>query len=158
MEQFTAFDLQRRIGKVQAAALAAPVAITHHGHGHLVLMNHDQWRRLGRGDALAEAIRRLQANRALLRREEIAGISVFGSVARGDARDDSDIDLLVEPRAGTRVGGLKLARWKNLMTALLGRNADVVVREFLDDKVRLTIERDLIEAVTAKSTDALDAN
>jgi hypothetical protein len=33
----------------------------------------------------------------------------------------------------------KLVQWKTLMTELLGRSADVVVREFLDDKVRETM-------------------
>jgi predicted nucleotidyltransferase len=157
VEQFTAFDLQRHVGKVQNAALAAPVAITHHGRERLVIMAYDEWRHLGRGDALADTIKRLQANRALLRREGIAGVSVFGSVARGDAREDSDVDLLVEPAAGTRVGGLRLVRWKNLMSELLGRDADVVVREFLDDKVRETMERDLIEVVSNRAEDVGDA-
>ena len=156
MERFTAFDLQRHVGKVQDAAMTAPVAITHHGQPRLVLMDYDRWRRLGGGDALADAIRRLQANRDLLRREGIATISVFGSVARGESGRNSDIDLLIEPLDGLRVGGLLLARWKTLMSELLGRDADVVVAEFLDDRVRATMQSDLIEAVSTR-TAALDA-
>lgn len=100
-----------------------------------------------RCNALVDVIKRLQANGALLRREGIARVSVFGSVARGDAREDSDVDLLIEPAARVPVGGLKLVRWKTLMTELLGRAADVVVREFLDDKVEETMGRDLIQCV-----------
>lgn len=103
---------------------------------------------------MADTIKRLQANRAVLRREGIAGVSVFGSVAHGDASEDSDIDLLIEPAAGTSVSGLMLVRWKKLMSELLGRDADVVVREFLGDKVRETIERDLIEVVFNRAADA----
>jgi predicted nucleotidyltransferase len=157
VKQFTAFDLQRHVGRVQSAALAAPVAITHHGHERLVIMAYDRWLSLGRGDALAETIKRLQSNRAQLRREGIAGVSVFGSIARGDARADSDVDLLVEPASGVSVGGLKLVRWKALMSELLGRDADVVVREFLDEKVKETMERDLIEVVAARAEDVGDA-
>jgi uncharacterized protein len=110
-----------------------------------------------RGDALADVIKRLHAYRALLRREGIAGVSVFGSVVRGDAREDSDVDLLVEPAAGVRVSGLKLVQWKTLMTELLGRSADVVVREFLDDKIEASMEGHLVEVVFDKAEDAGDA-
>ena len=106
---------------------------------------------------MADAIRRLQANRDLLRREGIATVSVFGSVARGEAGRDSDIDLLIEPRDGFPVGGLRLARWKTLMTQLLGREADVVVSEFLSDAVRAAMQSDLIEAVSTRTTTAPDA-
>jgi predicted nucleotidyltransferase len=146
MEHFTAFDLQRHVGKVQSAALVAPVAITHHGRERLVVMNYDTWLHLGRGDALSDAIKRLQTQRGRLAREGIARVSIFGSVARGDAREDSDIDLLVEPVAGVRVGGLRLAHWKGVLTEIVGREADVVVREFLTEKVAKTMERDLIDA------------
>ena len=149
MEHFTAYDLQRHVGRVQDAAAKAPVAITHHGTERFVLMDFARWRELGRGDALADAIRRLQANRGRLRAEGIAKLSIFGSVARGDARHDSDIDLLADPLPGLRVGGLKLMQWKAALTEILGREADVVAREFLRPEVRETMARDLIEAVHA---------
>ena len=98
-------------------------------------------------DALTDTIKRLEANRAMLRREGIVGVSIFGSVARGDAREDSDVDLLIEPVPALSVSGIKLVQWKKLMSELLGREADVVVAEFLDDKVRETIERDLVVVI-----------
>ena len=157
MEHFTAFDLQRHVNKVQEAALVAPVAITHHGRERLVLMDYARWQSLGRGDALADAIKRLQARRDDLRREGISSISIFGSVARGDAGDTSDIDLLVEPVAGTRVGGLTLVRWRTLLTGILGRDADVAVFEFLSDKVRAALTRDLVMAVSTGHEVSADA-
>jgi hypothetical protein len=36
------------------------------------------------------------ANRQLLRRYEVRSIALFGSYVRGEQRDDSDIDFLVE--------------------------------------------------------------
>jgi predicted nucleotidyltransferase len=157
MEHFSAFDLQRHIGRVQDAAKNAPVAITHHGNARLVLMDYARWSALGRGDLLADAIKRLQALRELLQHEGISAVSIFGSVARGEARDDSDIDLLIEPAPGIRVGGLKLARWKALLTDLLGRRADPVVREFLDEKVETSLSPDLVEAVFIRPRNAGDA-
>jgi predicted nucleotidyltransferase len=43
-----------------------------------------------------ELIERLRFNRDRLSELGVAALSVFGSVARGDARPDSDIDLLVD--------------------------------------------------------------
>ena len=157
MEHFTAYDLQRHVGRVQDAATKAPVAITHHGNERFVLMDFATWRELGRGDALADAIRRLQANRQRLRDEGIATLSIFGSVARGDARHDSDIDLLAEAMPSVRVGGLKLMQWKIALTEILGRDADVVVREFLQPKIEETMARDLIEVLVTRWEDVGNA-
>ena len=48
------------------------------------------------------------------------------------------------PAPALSVSGIKLVQWKKLLSELLGRDADVVVAEFLDNKVRETIERDLV--------------
>ena len=61
-------------------------------------------------------------------------VRVFGSVARGEARPDSDIDLLVELEAGRSLldlGGLLM----DLQT-LLGREVDVVTDKGLHDRIR----------------------
>jgi predicted nucleotidyltransferase len=79
---------------------------------------------------------------ALARRRGITGVRVFGSMCRDDARDDSDVDLLVTLAPGTSalaLGGL-------LMDAqeLLGRRVDVVTEASLHPALR---ERVLADAV-----------
>jgi predicted nucleotidyltransferase len=79
---------------------------------------------------------------ALARRRGLTGVRVFGSMCRGDARDDSDVDLLVTLAPGTSalaLGGL-------LMDAqeLLGRRVDVVTEASLHPALR---ERVLADAV-----------
>ena len=79
---------------------------------------------------------------ALARRRGIEGVRVFGSMARGDADDASDVDLLVvlPPGAsGLALGGL-------LMDAqdLLGRRVDVVTEAALHPALR---DRVLADAV-----------
>jgi uncharacterized protein len=69
-------------------------------------------------------------------------VRVFGSVARGEARPDSDIDVLVELEAGRSLldlGGLLMD-----LQDLLGREVDVVTEPGLRDRIR---ERVLKEAV-----------
>jgi predicted nucleotidyltransferase len=51
-------------------------------------------------------------------------IAVFGSVARGDATPDSDVDFLVEFEPGSSL--LDLIHLTDDLAALLGRSVDVV--------------------------------
>ena len=64
---------------------------------------------------------------------------MFGSVARGEARPDSDVDLLVEflpdARVGmTQYGGLMLA-----LSELMGRKVDLVTQRALRPVLRNSI-------------------
>lgn len=49
---------------------------------------------------------------------------VFGSIARGEDRPDSDVDLLVQLRSGTSL--MDLVTMTRELEALLGRAVDVV--------------------------------
>jgi len=51
-------------------------------------------------------------------------VAVFGSVARGEARVESDIDLLVTPPPGATIEDM--TRLRDLMERILGRSVDVV--------------------------------
>ncbi|MGO1543494.1 MAG: nucleotidyltransferase domain-containing protein [Gulosibacter sp.] len=53
-----------------------------------------------------------------------SGLAVFGSVAHGRARQDSDIDLLVEAPRGTSSFGF--VRFKQLIEQVIGRKIDLV--------------------------------
>ncbi len=46
LKEFTAQELQKRLGEVQDAALKAPIAITHRGRRRHVLMSIDEFERL----------------------------------------------------------------------------------------------------------------
>jgi prevent-host-death family protein len=46
LKEFSAQELQRRLGEVQDAALKAPIAITHRGRRRHVLMSIDEFERL----------------------------------------------------------------------------------------------------------------
>lgn len=65
-------------------------------------------------------------------------LAAFGSVARGEARPDSDIDLLVETPSGT--SSLSFLRFKKLIEQVLGRGIDLVdyggLKSTLDDDIR----------------------
>ena len=70
-------------------------------------------------------------------------VRVFGSVARGEADAESDIDLLVDMEAGRSL--LDLSGLLIDLEDLLGCNVDVITEKGLRDRIR---ERVLREAVT----------
>jgi hypothetical protein len=70
---------------------------------------------------------------------EYAGI--FGSVARGDARPDSDVDILVKFKGlPTFAGYLKL---DNDIRKILNRDIDLLTEGSVNKHLRPFIERDL---------------
>lgn len=91
-----------------------------------------------------DAIERLRACEAALRARGVAHLSLFGSVARGDARPDSDLDVLIDlsPEAEPRFSLLDHAGVKNLLEDALGLEVDVAVRDGLRPRMRGRIEPD----------------
>jgi predicted nucleotidyltransferase len=81
-----------------------------------------------------------------IRREEILAVArkhgaydirIFGSVARGEARPDSDIDFLVNLETGRSL--LDLARLLRELQGLLERNVDVVTEAGLRPRIRAQV-------------------
>lgn len=95
---------------------------------------------------LTEAIRTLQAHQTELQRRGVRHAAVFGSVARGEARPDSDVDVLVELDPGQAIGIFEYARVRLYIAELLGGSADVVNRKTLKPLLRDSILRDTVNA------------
>lgn len=70
-------------------------------------------------------------------------LRLFGSVARGDDRSDSDLDLLVEMEPGRSL--VDHVALKQDLEGLLGRDVDVVTEQSLHPRLR---DRVLREAVS----------
>ena len=58
-------------------------------------------------------------------RQPIARLSLFGSALRGELRDDSDIDLLVEYEADARVGLFAMSGHRRDLSEIVGREVDL---------------------------------
>jgi predicted nucleotidyltransferase len=78
----------------------------------------------------------------LTRRHGVTRVRVFGSMARGDARPESDVDLLIDvgPEPSAWFPGGLVAE----LEELLGRRVQVVTERGLDDLLR---QRVLEEAI-----------
>jgi len=69
-------------------------------------------------------------------------VRIFGSVARGEADSESDIDLLVNMEPGCSL--LDLSGFLMDLEEMLGRKVDVVIENGLRDRIR---DRVLKEAI-----------
>lgn len=65
-----------------------------------------------------------EAIKAAVSRHRGRRVAVFGSVARGDATEDSDVDFLVEFEPNSSL--LDLLRVQDELSEILGRRVDVV--------------------------------
>jgi len=72
----------------------------------------------------------------------VTNLRVFGSVARGEDRPDSDVDLLVD--LPPDIGLLGLGRVQAELEAILGAKVDLVPASDLKSAVRARAERDLV--------------
>ena len=72
----------------------------------------------------------------------VSGLRVFGSVARGEDRPDSDVDLLADLPTGMSLFGL--GRVQADLETIVGTRVDLVPAEDLKPDVRPRAERDLV--------------
>ncbi|WP_236777488.1 nucleotidyltransferase family protein [Arthrobacter crystallopoietes] len=73
---------------------------------------------------------RMRLVKKLANINRIESVAVFASVARGEERADSDVDLLVRPNPEASL--FDLAQFAEDMEELLGHPVDVVSRRGLD--------------------------
>jgi predicted nucleotidyltransferase len=96
--------------------------------------------------SLVQVLSALQTHESELRAYGVRHAAVFGSVARAEARDDSDIDVLVDLDPGRPMGIFEYARLKLYIEEILGGGSDIVNRKTLKPLLR---DRILGEAVNA---------
>jgi hypothetical protein len=83
-----------------------------------------------------EEIRALARRLAVLcEKYGIEELSVFGSVARGDARPDSDVDLLYVRVPGNDLG-MSYFAFQEELEEVLGRPVDLVAKDGLHKVIR----------------------
>jgi len=90
-----------------------------------------------------EAIGRLQEHEADLKRLGVERLYLFGSTARGEAGDDSDVDLFFDYEKG-KLGLFELMDVKAYAASILGRKADIMTRDSLHRILRPQIEASAI--------------
>jgi predicted nucleotidyltransferase len=96
-----------------------------------------------KGLGIPEVIGDKQASIQQLAAEHRAfDVRVFGSVARGEARPDSDVDFLVRFHEGASLFDM-VGLWQDLQD-LLGRSVDVVDEDGMKARLRPQVLRDAV--------------
>jgi len=94
-----------------------------------------------------DVLESLSAHRDELRtRFSVKRIGVFGSVARGEADEGSDIDLLVEFEPDAQVGLFDFARLQSRLSQLLGHPVDLVTEDALHSALRDQVLKETVHA------------
>ena len=82
----------------------------------------------------------------LKKRYGISKIGVFGSYIKNEAREDSDLDLLVEFKHDADIGLLKFVEIENYLSDLLGVKVDLVEKSSLKPRIGKHILKEVIYA------------
>jgi len=166
LQMVTAFEMQRRPAAFQRLAMKAPITVTSNGSPTLVVMSVDEYQRLrheAEGSAIAphptedaksapvlscaQAVARLQKHRKDLGKLGIAHVWLFGSFARDQADELSDVDIVVDTEDGRAPGLFLLSRLAEYLEQILGRSVDVISRRGLEHakKLKAGIDADMID-------------
>lgn len=73
--------------------------------------------------------------RDVCNRYGVARLDVFGSIGRGEAHPDSDVDILYELQPGARLGW-RIEDLADELSAIFGRRVDLVSRNALHERLR----------------------
>jgi predicted nucleotidyltransferase len=131
------FEIARRDGPALYSARALAIVILPATEG---LMD------IGEPITAAEIIGILREHEAALRAAGIRAISLFGSVARGEARANSDIDLAAEFDPTAKMDLIRLIGLERKLRELLGREVQILPEPIRKPRLRAEVERDRVRA------------
>jgi uncharacterized protein len=86
----------------------------------------------------------LQSCLSEIRAHGVRALYLFGSTARGLARDDSDVDVFIEPERMDRFNAFDLIDVKSILEKRLDAHVDLTTRDGLHPRLRQQIEREAI--------------
>jgi hypothetical protein len=92
-----------------------------------------------------EIIAAILKNAAAIRAEGVTKLAVFGSRARGDHRDDSDIDILIEVEPEASFSLLDLIGVEHIIEDATGLHVQAVMRRSIPPRFAQRIADDIVE-------------
>jgi predicted nucleotidyltransferase len=97
-----------------------------------------------------EIIAALRAHEPELRAAGVRSLALFGSAARGEQRDDSDIDVVVQLTEEAAQEGFayfgRLDALSQRLQTILQRPVDIVTEPVRKDRLRRSVEEDRVVA------------
>jgi hypothetical protein len=92
-----------------------------------------------------EIIAKLRETAPALQAEGVTKLAIFGSRARGDARDDSDLDVLIEVDPEATFSLLDLVGVQHIIRDATGIETQAEMRRSIDARFAQRIADDVIE-------------
>lgn len=97
-------------------------------------------------DLAKHVLATLRAHEAELRQAGIRRLALFGSVARGDAGSDSDVDLVAEFDPASSMDLIQLVGLERRIGETLGRTVEILAEPVENRRLRANVERDRLIA------------
>ena len=92
-----------------------------------------------------EIVAKLESLRGKLETEGVEHLAIFGSRARGDHAETSDLDLLIDAAPLSKFSILNLVGVEHIVADSTGLPANAFMRRSLDASFRSSISSDIIE-------------
>lgn len=92
-----------------------------------------------------QAITTLYEKAPALRKLGARSLYLFGSTAKGTARDDSDVDIFIEPDTSRPFTLINLITLKRYLSRSLHRPVDLTTRDSLHPALKRTIQKSAIK-------------
>jgi predicted nucleotidyltransferase len=90
-------------------------------------------------------IAKLRETAPALRAEGVTKLAIFGSRARGDAKEDSDLDVLIDVDPEAKFSLLNLSGVGLIVEAVTGLKIQIAMRRSLEPRIAERIADDIIE-------------
>jgi predicted nucleotidyltransferase len=94
-----------------------------------------------------EIIAALRREEPLFRKEGVRSVALFGSQARGDARPDSDVDLLVDYEPTAQVSLVGLCRLERLLSERLNKTVQVLKAPIRRPSLKASVEAEAVRVL-----------
>ncbi len=92
-----------------------------------------------------DIVAKIRSSATALRAEGVTRLAIFGSRAREDAREDSDIDILIDVDPDAKFSLLDLIGVEHIIEAATGLRAQATMRRSLEPRMAERIADDIIE-------------